>query len=246
MTTSIEQEILFDVLNNPGDTFYENVLSDFLDEQGVEHDFRKPLHNNPVAEQKPYLKPYQEKCLDIWAKHWFTICFCINPTDNNKAEKYFFDIYNQLGISKPEKIIWFDNPIKMFNQTIFNFTSDEIKYQVWNQVSYQVCKQVNNQLYNLISNRVNDRVVDQVKNKIVNQIWNVQHDIYWFTFYTYMMQVLRIEAPKQLLPYMLLAKEVNWWFPTEETVFATNKPKEFIMKDNKLVKIMFRDNSTIT
>jgi hypothetical protein len=32
MTILIEQEILFDVLTNPGDTFYENVLSDFLDE----------------------------------------------------------------------------------------------------------------------------------------------------------------------------------------------------------------------
>jgi hypothetical protein len=29
MTTLIEQEIFFDVLTNPGDTFYENVLSDF-------------------------------------------------------------------------------------------------------------------------------------------------------------------------------------------------------------------------
>lgn len=30
-----EQEILKDVLDNPGDTFYENVLADFLDEQDV-------------------------------------------------------------------------------------------------------------------------------------------------------------------------------------------------------------------
>jgi hypothetical protein len=39
--TTIEKQILVNVLNNPGDTFYENVLSDFLDEQGIEHDFRK-------------------------------------------------------------------------------------------------------------------------------------------------------------------------------------------------------------
>jgi hypothetical protein len=66
MINLIEKEILFDILNNPNDTFYENVLSDFLNEQGVEHDFRKPLHNNFIAE----LKSYQEKCLDIWAKQW--------------------------------------------------------------------------------------------------------------------------------------------------------------------------------
>jgi hypothetical protein len=61
MINSIEKEILVDVLNNPNDTFYENVLSDFLDEQGIEHDFRNPLHNDKITE----LKPYQEKCLDI-------------------------------------------------------------------------------------------------------------------------------------------------------------------------------------
>ena len=73
-TKTIEQEILIDVLNNPNDTFYESVLSDFLDEQGVEHDFRKPLHNNLVSE----LKPYQEKCLDIWANHWISVVLCKN------------------------------------------------------------------------------------------------------------------------------------------------------------------------
>jgi hypothetical protein len=51
---SIEQEIIRDLIKNPGDTFYENVLSDFLDERGIEHDFRKPLSENPVTELKPY------------------------------------------------------------------------------------------------------------------------------------------------------------------------------------------------
>jgi hypothetical protein len=77
MTNYIEKEILKDVLTNPGDTFYENVLSDFLDEQGIEHDFRKLLHKNKITE----LKPYQEKCLDIWKDYWTYIGLCIKPTD---------------------------------------------------------------------------------------------------------------------------------------------------------------------
>jgi hypothetical protein len=41
---TIEQEILKDVLNNPGDTFYENVLSDLLDY--VQNQLMKRRQNN--------------------------------------------------------------------------------------------------------------------------------------------------------------------------------------------------------
>jgi hypothetical protein len=98
---SIEKQIILDVISNPGDTFYENVLSDFLDEQGIDHDFRKSLQNNSGVE----LKPYQEKYLDIWAKHWKDICFCTKSTDESKAEQYFYDFYNQLGFFKLKNII---------------------------------------------------------------------------------------------------------------------------------------------
>jgi hypothetical protein len=45
---------------------------------------------------------------------------------------------------------------------------------------------------------------------------------------------------------ILLAQEVNWWFPTKQTIYVVRKPKECIVKDNKLVKITFQDNYTIT
>jgi hypothetical protein len=61
-----------------------------------------------------------------------------------------------------------------------------------------------------------------------------------------MMQVLRIEAHKQFALLMLLAQEVNLWFPAEQTVFAIRKPKEFIVEDGKLVKLVYQDNYTIT
>jgi hypothetical protein len=111
-TKTIEQEIFIDVLSNPGDTFYENVLSDFLDEQGIEHDFRKLLHNNHVTE----LKPYQEKCLDIWVNHWINVGLCIKPTDEGKVEQCFCDFYKKLGFSTPKNIIWFNNPVEMCNK----------------------------------------------------------------------------------------------------------------------------------
>jgi hypothetical protein len=61
-----------------------------------------------------------------------------------------------------------------------------------------------------------------------------------------MMQVLRMEFPKPTVPFMLLAQEINWWFSTEETIFATRKPKECIIKDEELVKVVYQDSYTIT
>jgi hypothetical protein len=260
MINSIEKEILFDILNNPSDTFYENVLSDFLDEQRIDHDFRKPLHNNTVTE----LKPYQEKCLAVWRNYWTNISLCTKPTDEVKAEQYFFDIYKQLDFPIPKSITWLDNPIEMCRQ-LSNWAMDRVGNQVWdqlwNQVSNQVWDQVDNQIWNQVRNQVFDQVWKKVRDQAVgDQVWNElsyqivdylycgQHDINLLAFYSYCMQVLRIEAHKSLVPFMLLAQEVNWWWipPTKQNICVVRKPKEFVLKDNKLVKITFQDNYTIT
>jgi hypothetical protein len=267
MINSIEKEILKDVFNNPGDTFYENVLSDFLDEQGVEHDFRKPLHNDKITK----LKPYQNKCLDIWIKHWINIGLCTKPTDKDKAEQYFFDFYKELDLEKFKSIVWFDNPIDMLSDLrihVRNYGWNQVWGQVWNQacdhsiinnqISNQTWNHIWHQIWNLISgqvlNQVNDRVWNQALNKARNQIrnqmwnraWNVQHDIHWLAYYSYCMQVLRVRLSKVLIPYILLVQEINWWFPTEETIFVVKKPKEYIVKNNELVKLVYQDNYTIT
>jgi hypothetical protein len=132
ITNSTEKEILLDVLNNPNDTFYESVLSDFLDEQNIDHDFRKPLHNNIVKE----LKPYQEKCLDIWVNYWFNISVCTKPTDEKKAEQYFFDIYKELSFPIPKSIIWFNNPVEMYNQVINLNNQTKLSHLIY----YQICQ----------------------------------------------------------------------------------------------------------
>jgi hypothetical protein len=263
---SIEKQILVDVINNPGDTFYENVLSDFLDEQGIEHDFRKLLHNNKIIE----LKPYQEKCLDIWANYWINIGLCTNPTDEKKAEQYLSDFYKELGFPNPKSIIWFDNPIEMcsriwfdnpiemcsrlsnwdhgLNQVwdrIWSQIRDQVKGQVWNQAWDQICNQVWNQAWNQILCLVRDYICGQIKNNTTNEIGYGQRDVHWFAFYAYMMQVLRVKISKSLVYCMFLTQEVYWWFPTEKNIYATRKPKECIVENNKLVKITFQDNYTI-
>jgi hypothetical protein len=60
------------------------------------------------------------------------------------------------------------------------------------------------------------------------------------------MQVLRVEAPKSIVPLILLAQQINWWIPTKQTIYVVRKPKEFILKNNKIVKITFQNNYTIT
>jgi hypothetical protein len=60
------------------------------------------------------------------------------------------------------------------------------------------------------------------------------------------MQVLRVEVPKRFAPYMLLAQEVNWWLPTEQTVYIVRKPKEYVFENGKFVKLIYQDGYTIT
>jgi hypothetical protein len=234
------------------------VLSDFLDEQDVDHDFRKPLHNNSVTE----LKPYQEKCLDIWANHWTNIGLCTRPTDEIKAEQYFYNLYKKLGFVNIESVVWFDNPIEMYGE-ISNWANNKILHkvndQIWasNKISYkvnaQMLKQARNKIinrtlnkawdkiYNFIWNRTSDRRWNQTSNTLWNQLFHGQNDAESLVFEAYCMQVLRMESPKPLVPRMLLAQEVNWWFPTEKTVYVTRKPKEFIVKNNELINIVYQD-----
>jgi hypothetical protein len=253
MINSIEQEILKDVLNNPGDTFYENVLSDYLDEQGIEHDFRNPLHNDKITE----LKPYQEKCLDIWANHWTNIGLCTKPTNENKAERYFFDFYKELGLEKPKSIIWINNPVEMLGQAN-NQRGNCVVNNLWGKTWLQICAYISNSVYNQVWDwmcedklscimvQIWGHVAIQGFNLTDNRVWYGQHETRWLAYYAYIMQVLRLKISKTFISFMLLAQEINWWFSTEETVYVTRKPRECIVKDGKLVKLVYQDNYTIT
>jgi hypothetical protein len=233
MTNSIEKEILIDVLSNPGDIFYENVLSDFLDEKGIDHDFRKPLHNNLITE----LKTYQEKCLDIWAKHWISVGFCTKPTDESKVEQYFYDVYEQLCLEKPKSIVWINNPTEMCYKTneLWSCLQRKRWLQKWiqlrNNVWIQILRKVDFNLRNQIWNKVGGVVQKEMLNQKIslkeqqekNFASNGQNIVYWVADDAYYMQVLRLETPKPIVTCMLLAQEISWWFPTEKTVYALRK-----------------------
>jgi hypothetical protein len=55
-----------------------------------------------------------------------------------------------------------------------------------------------------------------------------------------------MECPKKTIHFMLLAQEINWWFPSEQTVYVVRKPKECVLENKKLVKLVYQDNYTIT
>jgi hypothetical protein len=203
-TNSIEKQILIDVINNPGDIFYENVLSDFLDEQGVEHDFRKPLHNNKITE----LKPYQEKCLDIWTKHWIDIGLCTKPTNEDKADRYFCNFYKELGFLKPKKIIWFDNPVEMCRKVSSQASSwDQIWYQIRYYISDTVWSQVSNQIFYKVWNQVESKIWSQIDND--NWSYNIQHGrkqyVWRLSLYSYCMQnqLMRIKPNNVFIIFII-------------------------------------------
>jgi hypothetical protein len=245
---TIEKEIVVDVIANPGDAFYESVLSDFLDEQNIKHDFRKPLQNNIVAE----LKPYQERYLGIWKSHWINIGLCTKPTDKDKAEQYFCDFYKELGFSKPKSIVWFDNPIKMYQQ------ANKLKLKAYNQVYYEFWGRLTNPVWNNMREQIKNKTkinqpYSQLWSRIYSQIWDLardhtwhgQHDAHWLIYYSYMMQVLRLELPKVFTPMILLSHDVNLWIPTEKIVYVTRKPKKIVVKNNKFIKMVYQDECVI-
>jgi hypothetical protein len=141
---------------------------------------------------------------------------------------------------------------KVGNQ-IWNQVSDQVVYQMFNIIKNQVRRQVGNKAFNQARRQVGNKVFNQVRRQagnhvldhVKNQVWHGQHDAHWFAYYAYMMQVLRVEAPKTLVPYMLLTQEVNWWFAIEETVYVVRKPKECIVEDGKLVKLVYQDGYTV-
>jgi hypothetical protein len=86
----------------------------------------------------------------------------------------------------------------------------------------------------------------QLKNKSFDFIWYNQRDAHCLAEIAYYMQVLRVEAAKIFIPFMLFFQEINLWIPTEKTVYVTRKLKECVLEDGEVVKIVFRDNYTIT
>jgi hypothetical protein len=252
MTNSIEKEILFDVLNYPNDTFYENVLSDFLDEQGIEHDFRKQLHNNRIEK----LKPYQEKCLDIWRNYWISVGLCTKPTDENKAEQYFYNFYKKLGFSKPENIVWFNNPTEIFFKlkllTNKGSIASILNHSVYNKSCDIIHNIVDYPIIHTVENKCNLSTIDEFVSRInwhkiidheeLYQCCYGQHDATWLLRYAYYSQVLRVKLPEQLIFLFLLAQEVNWWFPTRKTIYVVKKPKEYVMKDSRLIKLVYQND----
>jgi hypothetical protein len=185
---NIEKEILFDILNNPDDTFYENVLSDFLDERGVEHDFRKPLHNNKIAE----LKPCQEKCLDIWRSYWINFGTSVKLTNEEKVEKYFFDFYKQLKLGNFRKVVWFDNPIELniVNDKSIFFEIDELKKQIWNCLKEQVFSETWYKIYNILWYDVWYQTWIKKDNRIWKNHQFCQKNLCWLACFDYLMKVL--------------------------------------------------------
>jgi hypothetical protein len=231
-----------------------------LDEQGIEHDFRKPLSNKKVVK----LKPHQEKYLDIWANYWIDIGLCTRSTDEVKAKQYFSDLYKELGLKKPKSIVWCNNPIEMCNQIdlnnqtssqilnrlrylaqvnqVYNMASDYVNDQTYSQIWCKVWRQVSYQVWHQVSYQLINQVFDQVW----NQVFYKQQTVYWLAYYSYYMQILRIEIDKLFIPLILLSQEVNCWIPTEKIVYVTKKPKECIVENGKFVKLIYQDGYTIT
>jgi hypothetical protein len=150
----------------------------------------------------------------------------------------YAQIVNRLRDKVRGKVI--EHIDKMLADRLCKQISVTVSYRLWNKLSYEV-----NLIRCQLSYKWKNQVSTYVKNLALDYLWYGQHDANWLAYYSYIMQVLRAEAPKVLIQHVLLSKEVNWWFPTKEVVFITRKPKECIVKDGEFVKLVYQDGYAI-
>jgi hypothetical protein len=198
--------------------------------------------------------------LDIWVNYWFNINLCTKVTDEEKAERHFYNLYKQLNLKNPNGIVWCNSPFDMHHQM-----QDRVNYYIYDNIWSRVFTWMWNNIENPVRDQVWGVVFNQVTDKVWCKVWSVvnkeylstlvqnvskgrfgQHEAGLLAHYAYYMQVLRTEIVKPLVLYMLLAQEVNWYYLTEEFVYVIRKPKECIVKNNKLVKLVYQDGYTIT
>jgi hypothetical protein len=222
------------------------------------------LHDNVILE----LKDYHERYIEYWINYWIDIGLNTNPTNEKKAEEYFVCLFKQLNLKNLKHIIWCDNPAEMFNlskhkqqpkrKNVAKFSVvlwNKYFNQMWNKANSQIKDKIMDRLIdedNKIAKRIICEMVDKIKffvfkiaGELSQKVCYGQHDASWLVYYAYCMQVLRVEAIKILVPMMLLAQEVNWWIVIEKTIYAIRKPKEYIVENNKVVKVVYQDGYVI-
>jgi hypothetical protein len=144
---------------------------------------------------KRELTPYEiERMVEYYHKY-FAIGVSTSGCEQQKVEEAFHKIYNLIGY-KLKSVVWAPSPIACI----------ELKKQ-----------------------QSGEPLDDySIRSEASSDGWYGEHEAYWLAFYYYCNRVLNIEYPQEDLDkldlWMILALNINWWYPYEDTVFVSHKP----------------------
>jgi hypothetical protein len=83
-------------------------------------------------------------------------------------------------------------------------------------------------------------VWDQVGGQVGDQVWRAgygSHDSGWISFYKFFREEVNLkEETEKLIPLMNLAEQSGWWWPFENLVIITEKPKIVSIVNRRLHK----------
>lgn len=117
------------------------------------------------------------------------------------------------------------------NNSIWNSVGIPVRDSIWNSVRSSVGRSVNN----LINNSDRDSVRDPGRFPFTQKVIFGQHAASTYSVYDYYLTVLNLTCCEPMTPLMEVSKEVNWWMPTKEIVYMTEKPIRCLLDDNNLL-----------
>jgi len=129
---------------------------------------------------------------------------------------------------------------------VVNEIRNKVIEKVVNEVGYKVRSEVCKEVRNEVDNEVENEIGNEVRNEVMNEVWNEvnkkvkdykypylygQFDAGYYSFYSYMKEVLQIDLGYKYDIYESL-KDFNFLYCLKDICFASQKPIE-INKDDQ-------------
>ena len=130
---------------------------------------------------------------------WLRCGLSTEPANRQLAEEGVREAYRAAGLEPPALMIWLDSPMAgAYGQAILQ-TIPMPKAQVWAQVGDQVGAQVNRSAYG-------------------------SSDMGWVAWFK-AMQAIGVTLPAAAETIAAVSEQVGWWWPFENAVIATERPR---------------------
>lgn len=155
----------------------------------------------------------QSKKFDLVVKEWFKIGTCTDEYDRELCRRLMIDLYGICGEPAPKVFIYLDSPMaaNYLLNIIVNIGEWDIEDK--SKMTFEALRK------GAISSGKSLQCFN------LNACYG-QFDASWLCVYDFIVQEFPVKNADALKKLMILSKEVNWFFPTEEFVIFVNRPIE--------------------